>query len=77
MKVLLIGVGGVGESIAVIAQKHTWLTQMVLADYNLDRVKHVQARLGDPARFPAEQVDATSQANTGPWRSSREAGDSM
>lgn len=62
MKVLLVGVGGVGESIAVIAQKHTWLDQMVLADYNLERVKQVQARLGEPERFPAEQVDATSQS---------------
>ena len=62
MKVLLVGVGGVGESIAVIVQKHSWLTQMVLADYNLERVKQVQAKLGDPARFPAEQVDATSEA---------------
>jgi saccharopine dehydrogenase (NAD+, L-lysine forming) len=62
MKVLLVGVGGVGESIAVIVQKHSWLTQMVLADYNLERVKQVQAKLGDAARFPAEQVDATSEA---------------
>jgi len=62
MKVLLVGVGGVGESIAVITQKHSWLTQMVLADYNLERVKQVQARLGDPARFPAEQVDATNES---------------
>jgi saccharopine dehydrogenase-like NADP-dependent oxidoreductase len=63
MKVLLIGVGGVGESIAVIAHKHAasaaWLTQMVLADYNLERAHNVQARLGDPARFPVAHVDAT------------------
>ncbi len=51
MKVLLIGVGGVGESIAVIAQKRSWLAQMVLADYNLKRAQEVQARFGDLARF--------------------------
>ena len=39
MKVLLIGVGGVGEAIAVIAQDKPWLEKMVLADYNLKRVK--------------------------------------
>ncbi len=37
MKVLLIGSGGVGEAIAVIAQKRDpdsrWLEKMVLADY--------------------------------------------
>ena len=58
MKVLLIGVGGVGESIALIAQKRKWLVQMVLADYNFERAQEVAARLGDPARFPVEKVDA-------------------
>ncbi len=62
MKILLVGVGGVGESIALIAQKRKWLTQMVLADYNLERAKEVAARLDDPARFPAERVDAGKQA---------------
>ncbi|MEK7310823.1 MAG: saccharopine dehydrogenase NADP-binding domain-containing protein, partial [Chloroflexota bacterium] len=61
MKVLLIGVGGVGESIAVIAQKRSWLAHMVLADYNLKRAGEVQARLGDPARFPVEKVDASNR----------------
>ncbi|HLB46030.1 MAG TPA: saccharopine dehydrogenase C-terminal domain-containing protein [Anaerolineales bacterium] len=61
MKVLLIGVGGVGESIAIIAQKRSWLAQMVLADYNLKRAGEVQARLGDPARFPVEKVDASNR----------------
>ena len=32
MKVLLIGVGGVGEAIAVIAKDRPWLEKMVLAD---------------------------------------------
>jgi len=58
MRVLLIGVGGVGEAIARVAQNHPWLEQMVLADYNLERAKTVQARLGAAESFPAEQLDA-------------------
>jgi saccharopine dehydrogenase (NAD+, L-lysine forming) len=61
MKILLVGVGGVGEAIAVISAKRPWLEKMVLADYNLDRVKEVQSKLGDPDRFPAEWVDASKQ----------------
>ena len=44
MKVLLVGVGGVGEAIAVMADKHPWLEKMVLADYNKARAEEVQAR---------------------------------
>ncbi len=58
MKVLLVGVGGVGEAIAVIAQNKPWLKKMVLADYNPRRVKEVRRKLNDPKKFPAEQVDA-------------------
>jgi len=60
MKVLLIGTGGVGEAIAIIAQDKPWLKKMVLADYNLKRVKEVRAKLQDNAsrKFPAEQIDA-------------------
>jgi saccharopine dehydrogenase (NAD+, L-lysine-forming) len=61
MKVLLVGVGGVGEAIARIAQPRNWATQIVLADYNLDRAKEVQAKLGDDKRFPAEFLDANKQ----------------
>ncbi|OGO37574.1 MAG: ATP-binding protein [Chloroflexi bacterium RBG_16_57_11] len=61
MKVLLVGVGGVGEAISVIAKSKPWVEQIVLADYSLDRTKEVQAKLGDAARFPAEFVDASQQ----------------
>ena len=40
MKVLLIGVGGVGEAIAVVARDRPWLEKMVLADYNLERARY-------------------------------------
>lgn len=58
MKVLLLGLGGVGEAIAVVAQKQPWLEQLVLADYNLERARAIQERLGKPDRYPVEQIDA-------------------
>jgi len=61
MKVLLVGVGGVGEAIAVIAKDQPWVELVVLADYNLERAQEVQAKLGDNERFPAEFIDAGKQ----------------
>jgi saccharopine dehydrogenase-like NADP-dependent oxidoreductase len=61
MRVLLVGVGGVGEAIAVIAKPREWVEMVVLSDYNLERAKEVQAKLGDERRFPAEWVDANQQ----------------
>ncbi|MFH1186102.1 MAG: saccharopine dehydrogenase C-terminal domain-containing protein [Chloroflexota bacterium] len=61
MKVLLVGVGGVGEAIAMIAKERAWIERLVLADYNVDRANEVQRKLGDTARFPVERVDASSQ----------------
>jgi saccharopine dehydrogenase-like NADP-dependent oxidoreductase len=61
MKVLVVGAGGVGEAIARMAKPRAWVEQMVLADYNLDRAKEVQAKLGDEGRFPVEFIDASKQ----------------
>lgn len=58
MKVLLVGVGGVGEAIAVMAARRPWLEKMVLADYNKARAEEVQAKIKDPDRFPVEFIDA-------------------
>ena len=58
VKVLLVGVGGVGESIAVMAKERPWITKMVLTDYNLKRAKEVQKKIGDKKRFPVEFIDA-------------------
>lgn len=63
MKVLLIGVGGVGEAIAAIAKPRKWMEQMVLADFNVSRAQEVQKKLGDADRFPVEFVDASKQEN--------------
>jgi saccharopine dehydrogenase-like NADP-dependent oxidoreductase len=61
MKVLVVGAGGVGEALAQMARPRGWVEQMVLADYNLERAKEVQAKLGDKARFPVEFIDASKQ----------------
>jgi len=61
MKVLLVGTGGVGEAIAAIAKKRPWVEQVVLTDYNRERIKEVQEKMGDPERFPIEWIDASKQ----------------
>jgi saccharopine dehydrogenase (NAD+, L-lysine forming) len=58
MKVLLIGVGAVGEAIAITAAKRPWLEKLVLADYNSNRAHFVANRLGGPEKYPVEKVDA-------------------
>lgn len=63
MKILLVGVGGVGEAIAAIAKPRKWMEKMVLADYNIKRAEEVQKKLGDPERFPIEFIDASKQAD--------------
>lgn len=61
MKVLLVGTGGVGEAIAVIAKDRPWVEQVILTDYNTVRLKEVQEKLGDAERFPIEWIDANKQ----------------
>lgn len=62
MKVLLVGVGGVGEAIAVMAKQRPWIEQMVLTDYNVKRAKEVQKKLHQNKRFPVEFIDASKKA---------------
>ncbi|HJR82129.1 MAG TPA: saccharopine dehydrogenase C-terminal domain-containing protein [Anaerolineales bacterium] len=61
MRVLLVGVGGVGEAIAAIAKPRQWMELMVLADYNVQRAEEVKKKLGDTACFPVEFADASNQ----------------
>ena len=61
MKVLLVGAGGVGEAIAVMAKPRKWVEKMVLADFNFKRCEEVQRKLGDADRFPIESIDAGNQ----------------
>ena len=61
MKVLIVGAGGVGQSMAEIAKRRDpnngWLEKMVMADYNLAAAQKISNKLGN-SRFPAEKVDA-------------------
>jgi saccharopine dehydrogenase (NAD+, L-lysine-forming) len=61
MKILVVGAGGVGAAFAAIAQRRPKFTQIVLADVSTERVRAVVAALGEPARFSAERVDASSK----------------
>ena len=61
MKILLVGTGGVGEAIARIAKDRPWVEQVVLTDYNRERLMEVQTKLGDTKRFPIEWIDASKQ----------------
>lgn len=62
MNVLVIGAGGVGESVcALFARRKNaeeWLGKVVLADYDYEKAKEAAERMGDPKMFIAEQVDA-------------------
>ncbi len=61
MKILLVGVGGVGEAIARIASPQPWVEQLILADLNLGRAKEIQSKLADLNRFPVESLNASEQ----------------
>ncbi len=61
MRVLLVGVGGVGEAIAVVAKDRPWVEKVVLADYNRERVREVGQKLGRPDKFPEEWIDASDR----------------
>src|SRR5207248_2806767 len=61
MKVLVLGAGGVGAAFAAIAQRRSAFDRVVLADISPERVRTVVAGLGEPGRFSAERVDASSR----------------
>ena len=58
MNILVIGAGGVGSSIAAIAQRRSFFHRLVLADISLDRAQAVVSALDDGGRFTAARVDA-------------------
>jgi saccharopine dehydrogenase (NAD+, L-lysine-forming) len=58
MRILLIGVGTVGEAIARLAAERDWCEQLVLADYDTQRATALAASLDGGDRFPVERVDA-------------------
>jgi saccharopine dehydrogenase-like NADP-dependent oxidoreductase len=46
---------------AIIAQKRPWVEQIVLTDYNRERLSEVQVKLNDQNRFPIEWINARDQ----------------
>jgi saccharopine dehydrogenase-like NADP-dependent oxidoreductase len=58
MRVLLIGVGTVGEAIARLSAERDWCEAMVFADYDESRARILADALGGAPRFPAAQIDA-------------------
>jgi saccharopine dehydrogenase (NAD+, L-lysine-forming) len=61
VRVLVVGAGGVGAAFAAIAQRREAFTHVVLADVALERARAAAERLGEPDRFTAERVDASSR----------------
>jgi saccharopine dehydrogenase-like NADP-dependent oxidoreductase len=62
MRVLLVGVGTVGEAIARMASQREWCELLVLSDYDLSRAEALQRELGDASRLPVERIDASDSA---------------
>ncbi len=58
MRVLLVGAGGVGGSIALIAARRDFFELMVVADFDDVRAAQVAESTGD-ARFVPAQIDAS------------------
>lgn len=61
MRVLLVGAGGVGGSIALIAARRSFFETMIVADDDGDRAATVATSTGDQ-RFTSARVDASDQA---------------
>jgi saccharopine dehydrogenase (NAD+, L-lysine forming) len=58
MNILVIGAGGVGSSIAAIAERRSFFDRLVIADISLERAREVVDSLDDRGRFSAHPVDA-------------------
>jgi len=63
MRVLLVGVGTVGEAIARISSTADWCEAMILADYDESRARILSDQLGGAPRFPSAQIDARDAAS--------------
>ena len=62
MNVLVLGAGGVGESICALFKRRenteSWLGKVILADYDYEKAVKAAKKLNDPEVFVAERVDA-------------------
>ena len=62
MNILVIGAGGVGASMASIAETRAFYDSFILADLKLARAEDAISKLDEPGKFKAEQVDARDEA---------------
>jgi len=66
MRILLVGTGGVGDSIAKIAARRSFFECIVVTDYDKSRaertIEWIRAKHGDEvaSRFVADQIDASN-----------------
>jgi saccharopine dehydrogenase-like NADP-dependent oxidoreductase len=68
MKILLIGAGGVGNSLAKILATRSFYERVIVSDFDLARAEAVLTWIGErfpeaSPRFQAEQIDASSADN--------------
>ena len=64
MRLLVVGAGGVGSAVAMIARRREFLESVVLADLDVGRAVAAADRTGD-ARFSGAAVDASDAAAVG------------
>jgi saccharopine dehydrogenase (NAD+, L-lysine forming) len=57
MRALVLGAGGVGSAIANIASRKSFITELVIADYDASKAHAVTQKIQDP-RFTSVEVDA-------------------
>jgi saccharopine dehydrogenase-like NADP-dependent oxidoreductase len=57
MRALVIGAGGVGSAVANIASRKSFITELVIADYDASKAHAVTQKIQDP-RFTSVEVDA-------------------
>jgi saccharopine dehydrogenase-like NADP-dependent oxidoreductase len=66
MRILLVGAGGVGDSIAKIAARRSFFDSIIVTDYDKSRaertIEWIRAKHGDEvaSRFVADQIDASN-----------------
>ena len=73
MNILVIGAGGVGASMASIAETRSFFTSFTLADISAEAAQRAVEALDDPSRFSATSVDARSVPDDRAPASSRRA----